>query len=99
MAPRRQALINLVGIAFLLMPVMVFIIATSMGYVSNSWRIMETSPDYGGIPAVFLLKTLIPLFALFMIIQGAIELVRNAYILTGRIVPSSSEADHLEERV
>lgn len=99
MTPRRQALINLCGIVFLLMPVMIFIIASSLGYVSNSWRILESSPDYGGIPAVFLLKTLIPLFALFMIIQGAIELVRNAYILTGRIVPPSADAEHLQERV
>ena len=99
MAPRRQALVNLFGIVFLLMPVMVFIITSSLGYVSNSWRILESSPDYGGIPAVFLLKTLIPLFALLMLVQSAIEVVRNGYILTGRIVPPSTDAEHLEERV
>lgn len=97
--PRRQALVNLFGILLLLMPVMVFIIAVSMGYVSNSWRILESSPDYGGIPAVFLLKSLIPLFALLMLIQSVIELVRNFYILTGRIVPPSTGEEHLEERV
>lgn len=70
MTPRRQALVNILGILLLLIPVMVFVIASSYGYVANSWRIMETSSDYGGIPAVYALKTLIPVFALLMIIQG-----------------------------
>ena len=50
-------------------------------YVSESWSIMESSPEPGGIPAVFLLKTLIPAMALLLalqavslIIQGLIEL-------------------------
>ncbi|MGP5018875.1 TRAP transporter small permease subunit [Vreelandella alkaliphila] len=99
MTPRRQALVNIVGIITLLMPVMVFVIASSLGYVSNSWRIMETSSDYGGIPAVFALKTLIPLFAMLMILQGVIEVVRNGYVFTGRIPPSVGDDNHLEERV
>jgi TRAP-type mannitol/chloroaromatic compound transport system permease small subunit len=99
MSPRRQALINVVGIVTLLMPVMVFIIASSLGYVANSWRILESSPDHGGIPAVFALKTLIPLFALLMILQGVIEVVRNGYILSGRIAPPDADDDHLEERL
>ena len=64
MTPRRQALVNILGILLLMIPVMVFVIASSYGYVANSWRIMETSSDYGGIPAVYALKTLIPVFAL-----------------------------------
>lgn len=99
MSPRRQALVNIAGIVTLLMPVMVFIIASSLGYVSNSWRILETSSDYGGIPAVYALKTLIPLFALLMIVQGVIEIVRNGYVMAGRIVPPSTDDRHLEERV
>tara|TARA_R110002020_G_scaffold54260_2_gene151476 strand:- start:2053 stop:2613 length:561 start_codon:yes stop_codon:yes gene_type:complete len=99
MTPRRQALINVVGIVTLLIPVMIFIIASSLGYVFNSWRILETSSDYGGIPAVYALKTLIPLFAVLMIVQGVIEIVRNGYVMAGRIVPSAADGNHLEERV
>ena len=99
MTPRRQALVNILGILLLMIPVMVFVIASSYGYVANSWRIMETSSDYGGIPAVYALKTLIPVFALLMIIQGLIELVRNGYIFTGRITPPAADENHLEERV
>jgi len=99
MTPRRQAVVNIVGIVTLLMPVMIFIIVSSFGYVANSWRIMETSPDYGGIPAVFALKTLIPLFAALLILQGVIEVVRNGYVFAGRISPSREDDNHLEERV
>ncbi|MDN6180010.1 MAG: TRAP transporter small permease subunit [Halomonas subglaciescola] len=81
---RRQALINLLGIVTLLMPLMLFIIASSAGYVGKSWRILESSANYGGIPGVFLLKTLIPAFAVLMLIQGSIEVARNLYIVAGR---------------
>ncbi|HAZ99263.1 MAG TPA: C4-dicarboxylate ABC transporter permease [Halomonas sp.] len=99
MTPRRQALVNIFGILLLLIPVMLFIIASSYGYVANSWRILETSSDYGGIPAVFALKTLIPVFAVLMILQGLIEVVRNGYVFTGRITPPAADDHHLEERV
>ncbi|KAE8437872.1 MULTISPECIES: TRAP transporter small permease subunit [Halomonadaceae] len=99
MTPRRQALVNIVGILLLMIPVMLFVIASSYGYVANSWRIMETSSDYGGIPAVFALKTLIPVFAVLMILQGLIEVVRNGYVFTGRMTPPTADDNHLEERV
>lgn len=100
MRPKRQALVDLVGTVFLLMPVMVFVILTSLGYVSSSWRIFEGSPDTGGIPGVFLLKTLIPAFAGLMILQGLVEAVRHWWILTGRLVPLIDEQEpHLEERI
>lgn len=99
LTPRRQALINIFGIVTLLMPVMIFIIAASAGYVGKSWQILETSANYGGIPGVFLLKTLIPAFAVMMLLQGGIEIVRNAYIVAGRIGATTDNDNHLEERV
>ncbi|WNK20426.1 TRAP transporter small permease subunit [Halomonas piscis] len=85
LSPRRQALINMLGIVFLLAPVMLFIIAASAGYVASSWKILEGSSNYGGIPGVFVLKTLIPVFAGLMLLQGAVEFARSAYIVAGPI--------------
>ncbi|MGO1625472.1 MAG: TRAP transporter small permease subunit [Halomonadaceae bacterium] len=99
LSPRRQALINMFGIVTLLMPVMIFIIASSAGYVGTSWKILEASSNYGGIPGVFLLKTLIPAFAVMMFVQGGIEIVRNAYVVAGRIGTTTDNDNHLEERV
>jgi TRAP-type mannitol/chloroaromatic compound transport system permease small subunit len=42
----------------------------SLSYVGNSWPILEGSAEVGGIPAVFLLKTLIPLTGVLLIFQG-----------------------------
>lgn len=96
---RGKAWVDLFGTLFLLMPVMVFIFVGSLGYVSKSWAILEGSPDNGGIPGVFLLKTLIPVFAALMVIQGIAEIIRNLLIIAGRVVPPSENDNHLEERV
>ena len=99
MTPKRKALVDLCGTLFLLLPVMVFVILTSMGYVSKSWRIFEGSPDSGGIPGVFLLKTLIPLFAGLMILQALVEASRHFLVLTGRMNPPDNAHDYAEERL
>ncbi|WP_136248477.1 TRAP transporter small permease subunit [Halomonas borealis] len=99
MTPKRKALIDLLGTLFLLLPFMVFVILSSLGYVSKSWAILESSPDTGGIPAVFLLKTLIPAFGGLMILQAMVEATRNLLILTGRIDPQADTPDHHEEHL
>lgn len=81
---RGKALTNLLGTLFLLLPVMVFILWFSWGYVDKSWRIFERSSDTGGIPGVFLLKSLILVFAALMIMQGVVEITRSLMTLTGR---------------
>ncbi|MEQ6917962.1 TRAP transporter small permease subunit [Halomonas aquatica] len=96
MTPKRKALVDLCGTLFLLLPVMIFVILSSTGYVSKSWVILEGSPDSGGIPGVFLLKTLIPLFAGLMILQALVEAVKNLYVLTGRIAAAHEDEAHEE---
>ena len=44
---------------------------------------LEASQDPGGIHAVFLLKTLIPVMAAALFLQGLAELSRNALVLVG----------------
>ena len=58
-----------------------FILGMSWNYVAESWAIRETSPEPGGIPAVFLLKTLLLLLPLLLILQGIAELLRNTLFL------------------
>ncbi|HSH48032.1 MAG TPA: TRAP transporter small permease subunit [Halomonas sp.] len=98
---RRKALVDLLGTLFLLLPVMVFVLLVSWGYVGKSWRIFEGSPDSGGIPGVFLLKTLILLFAALMILQGAVEITRSLMTLCGRpptLGPDMTPVEPPEER-
>ena len=71
---------SLGGIIFLL-PFCTFIFFMSWNYVAESWLVKETSPEPGGIPAVYLLKSLMPLMALSLFVQGLAEVLRNALIL------------------
>jgi len=81
--PRGRAVIDLLGHLLFLVPVALAILLYSRTYVANSWRIMEGSPEVGGLPGVFLLKTLIPLMALLLLAQGTAEILRNAMVLRG----------------
>ena len=48
----------------------------ALPYVGRSWAILERSRETSGIPAVFLLKTLIPVFAVMMALQGIAQAIR-----------------------
>lgn len=76
-SPKRRALVDILGSLFLLMPVNLFILFVSWDYVMMSWRLLESSQEAGGLPLVFVLKTLILLFAFTMTLQGFAETLKN----------------------
>jgi len=78
---RYKAWVNMLGGLLLLLPVSVFIFWVSWDYVQAAWRINETSPEAGGIPYVYLLKTLIVVMAALVILQGMNEILRNFLFL------------------
>jgi len=79
--PRGQAWVNSLGGVVFLLPFCAFIFGISWNYVTESWAIFESSPEANGIPAVFLLKSLIPLMAVNLFIQAVAEVLRNALVL------------------
>ncbi|PKG98257.1 TRAP transporter small permease subunit [Paraglaciecola sp. MB-3u-78] len=81
-SPNKQAKVDIFGSLFLLMPVNIFIFIVSFDYVMRAWRVMEASQEAGGIPGVFLLKSLILLFSFTMLLQGIAEVIRNVAKLT-----------------
>jgi len=83
-APRARAWVDLAGSLLLLLPFMAALAWWSLPYVARSWAILEGSREASGIPAVFLLKTLIPLLALSMALQGVAQAIRAADVLRGR---------------
>ncbi|MCF2949061.1 TRAP transporter small permease subunit [Paraglaciecola aquimarina] len=81
MSQKKKAWVDTLGTLLLLMPVNCFILALSFDYVIKSWQILESSPQAGGLAFVFVLKTLILLFAVSMNLQGLAELIRNILII------------------
>ena len=79
--PRTRALVDLGGSLLLLLPFMLVLAWFALPYVARSWTILETSPEASGIPAVFLLKTLIPAFAVLMALQGVAQAIRALDVL------------------
>lgn len=63
------------GLLFLL-PFCVFMAAISWDYVGASWAAREGSRDPGGLPAWYLLKSLIPLSAALLALQGLAHTLR-----------------------
>lgn len=81
---RTQAWIDLWGALLLLLPVCLFIGWISWEYIAASWSVRETSQEAGGIPAVFLLKTVIMVMALLLVMQGISQVLNSLLIvLTG----------------
>lgn len=77
----QKAWLNLIGSLFLLLPVSVFIFFISFHYVISSWQIMESSAEAGGLPLVYLNKSLILLLATTLALQGIAEITRNILTL------------------
>jgi len=74
--PRARAFIDLFGTLVFLLPVSLFLIWSSLDYVSLSWSMKEGSAEPGGLPGVYLLKSLIPLMAGLLLLQGLAEFLR-----------------------
>lgn len=81
---RRRACADLFGSLFLLLPFALFLFAASFNYVAVSWRLMETSAEPGGLPLVWLLKSLIIVMAAQLTIQALLEARRALAVLRGR---------------
>ncbi|MEM5582722.1 TRAP transporter small permease subunit [Roseibium sp. AS2] len=74
---RLQARIDLFGHLFLLTPALLLLIWFSWPTVRGSWAILEGPISVGGIPASFLLKSLIPAYCVLLLIQGAAAFLRD----------------------
>ncbi len=49
---------------------MLFLLYSGFGYVTSAWMRLEKSPETGGLPLVWLLKTLILLMPLTVLIAA-----------------------------
>jgi len=81
-----KAWVDLLGHVFILMPVMFFILWVSWPYVTDAWRVKESSREAGGLPGVYLLKSLILMMAGLLIMQG-IALILTAIVKIARPSP------------
>ncbi len=84
MTPRRRAIVDIVGTLLFLLPTCVLLWWMAWPYVRASWAIMEISQEGRlGIPAVYLLKTLILVFTGLLTVQALSLMLQSALVVAG----------------
>lgn len=91
MRETSKARVDLFGFYLLLAPVCILLIWNAQGFVSFAWAIREGSSEADGIRGVYILKTLIPIFAISMLAQGLAIATRAAMCLSGQARPPRPE--------
>ncbi len=91
LSDRGRAVINVAGTLLFLLPFCVMMLITSWPTVSNSWAILEQSPDPGGL-ARYPIKTIIPIAFFLLLLQGLAMLFRQLPIALGKADGSSDGA-------
>ena len=74
---KGKNIINLIGNIIFLLPFSLIIFYTSIPFVEDSFKILESSPDPGGLPFRFLIKSIIPISFLLLAIQGVLNVFKN----------------------
>jgi TRAP-type mannitol/chloroaromatic compound transport system permease small subunit len=91
--PRAKAIIDIVGTFVFLIPTCILIAWVTWPYAAASWAVLEGSPEGRmGIPAVFLLKSLILAFAGLLALQSVSLLLQSLLFLAGA-TPSRGKVD------
>lgn len=82
MSARGKAWVNLLGSLLLLMPMSIFIAWISWEYVDSAWQVKEASPEAGGLPLVYILKSTLIVMPTLIILQGLAQALTSLLTLT-----------------
>jgi TRAP-type mannitol/chloroaromatic compound transport system permease small subunit len=93
---RWQHIVDITCAFLFLFPMCVLLIWTSMWFIEDSWRLGEFSPDPGGLPAYYVLKSFIPFGFGLLALQGVANIYRKVRALKGE--PEHKMADSFVAR-
>jgi TRAP-type mannitol/chloroaromatic compound transport system permease small subunit len=80
-SPRRKAITNLAGTVLFLLPFCLFLVIVAWDYVAASWGLLEGSREAGGLPFVYLLKSLIIAMPVLLLLQALDNAWRDIQLL------------------
>ena len=78
---KYKSLIDLLGSVFFALPVIYVIFIKSLPMVERSWKVLEKSAEAGGLPGLFLFKTVLLVFPLLFGIQFISLALKSIYYL------------------
>ena len=73
---RTRRFIDIAGLGIFILPMVLTVLVTSWPYVVRAWDSLEGSRQAGGLPAIYLLKTAIVVFAITVALQAVSVLAR-----------------------
>jgi TRAP-type mannitol/chloroaromatic compound transport system permease small subunit len=82
LSARGKAVINVAGTVLFLIPFCLLMLWSSIPFVESSFRVLEVSPDPGGLPR-YPLKAMIPVAFVLLLLQAFSLLARNVAVLLG----------------
>ena len=83
LSTRRKAWLDFILLFVFFFPSCFLIMYTTWPFFRNAYRVLEGSPDPGGIPARWALKAVIIIAFAILAIQGFSQAVKNYYVARG----------------
>ncbi len=77
----RRAWVNFLGCIFFLIPFAVLVITSSWQFIHLAYIHNEGSPDPGGLPYRWVIKSTIPLCFILLLIQAVAYMIRNLFTI------------------
>jgi TRAP-type mannitol/chloroaromatic compound transport system permease small subunit len=83
LSPRQKAWFDFVLLLVFFFPSCLLVIYTTWPFFVNAWRVLEGSPDPGGIPARWALKGVIIVAFVILLIQGVSQTIKAYWVARG----------------
>lgn len=79
MSPRRQAIVDLVGVILFLLPLCGYLAFVAYDFAAASWSIRESSREPGGLayPMIPILKSIVVAMPVLVALQGVSMMMRS----------------------
>jgi len=91
MSNRHRAMVNFIGGLVFLIPFCILVIAGSVPFIESAYNFSEGSPDPGGLPYRFILKSAIPVGFFLLLLQGIAAMLSSFQVLRAEKESTSSQ--------
>lgn len=91
LSPKGQAVIDIIGTLFFLLPMVIVVLWLSLPLVAESYKITEMSSNAGGLIR-WPVKALLPIGFTLLALQGISELIKRIAFLAGLIEDPNNKA-------
>lgn len=93
LSPRGRAQLDFVLFWVFFFPSCLLVIYTAWPFVRSSWSVWEGSPDPGGLPLRWLLKSMIIVGFVLLLLQGISQTIKSFYVAMGWESPAPTQAE------